>query len=125
MCTSMHVPCNSLRGSMVKGSLASLVGQTLWGGERGVVSKNHGRSSGSHSCPGTFYPEQCPCSQHTRPKAAVLTTVSVLVSISSSCLSQVRQNWRIFHSPLPPSEVGFGQEPQRPWLKLHSNLQTF
>lgn len=49
MCTSMHVPCNSLRGSMAKGSLASLVGQALWGGERGVVSKNHGKSSGSKS----------------------------------------------------------------------------
>lgn len=73
MCTSMRVPCNSLRGSMAKGSLASLVGQALWGGERGVVSKNHGKSSGSNSrgvctCLGPFYPEQRPCSSTPDPR---------------------------------------------------------
>lgn len=40
MCTSMHDPCKSLRGSVVEGSLVSLV-------EKGMVSKDHGRSSGS------------------------------------------------------------------------------
>lgn len=29
MCTSMHVPCKSLRGSASEGSLTSLVGQAL------------------------------------------------------------------------------------------------
>lgn len=47
MCTSMHVPCKSLRGSVSEGSLTSLVGQALtssW--EKGLVSKAHWRSSG-------------------------------------------------------------------------------
>lgn len=41
MCTSMHDPCKSLRGSVVEGSLVSLVEKGM------VISKDHGRSSGS------------------------------------------------------------------------------
>lgn len=90
MCTSMHDPCKSLRGSVVEGSLVSLV-------EKGTVSKDHGRSSGS---PGTrsLSPFQhclgqsiCPspfqnialCSQHIRFKADWFL---FLCQASSSCL---------------------------------------